>query len=61
MQNLSLIGCKSLNENEKQETNGGIAPVIYVGGLLVIGAGAGLYDAWTESKKRSNFLINGCV
>ncbi|HDR8160720.1 MULTISPECIES: class IIb bacteriocin, lactobin A/cerein 7B family [Bacillus cereus group] len=52
MENLSLVGCKSLTENEKQETNGGIAPIIYVGGLLVVGAGAGLYDAWTESKSK---------
>lgn len=27
MENLSLVGCKSLTENEKQETNGGIAPI----------------------------------
>ncbi|MDE5056012.1 class IIb bacteriocin, lactobin A/cerein 7B family [Niallia taxi] len=49
---VNLNEYKSLTEEEMQEIDGGIAPLLIVGGLLVVGAGAGLWDAYDESKAK---------
>lgn len=46
----SLVGCEFSIQTEKQ--NGSIAPVIYFDDLILIGVRAGLYDAWSEIKKK---------
>jgi lactobin A/cerein 7B family class IIb bacteriocin len=52
MKTITLENYKSLTEEELYDTNGGLGPVIVAGGLLVVGAGAGLWDAYEESQAK---------
>ena len=52
MKTITLEQFKSLTEEELYDTNGGLGPVIVAGGLLVVGAGAGLWDAYEESQAK---------
>ncbi|HGH0915755.1 class IIb bacteriocin, lactobin A/cerein 7B family [Bacillus cereus] len=52
MKTINLENYKSLTEEELYDTNGGIAPVVIAGGLLVVGAGAGMWDAYEESQAK---------
>jgi lactobin A/cerein 7B family class IIb bacteriocin len=52
MKTINLENYKSLTEEELYDTNVGIAPVVIAGGLLVVGAGAGMWDAYEESQAK---------
>ncbi|MCW1242007.1 MULTISPECIES: class IIb bacteriocin, lactobin A/cerein 7B family [Bacillus] len=49
---ITLEKYKSLTEEEMYDTNGGIVPVVIAGGLLAVGAGAGMWDAYEESQAK---------
>ncbi|TKH14077.1 class IIb bacteriocin, lactobin A/cerein 7B family [Bacillus wiedmannii] len=52
MKTITLEKYKSLTEEEMYDTNGGIVPVVIAGGLLAVGAGAGMWDAYEESQAK---------
>lgn len=54
MKTVELEKYRNLTEDELHEINGGWVPIV-IGGLILVGVGAGLWDSYEESKNKKNY------